>query len=58
MVVTHAGAVLIKPETPGVEVAESLAPEQLRGEAPDSSSDVFAVGALLRWNPPSYRSLR
>jgi hypothetical protein len=50
VVITNAGAVLIKPPCPpGMEAAEFCAPEQFRGEAPNSGSDVFAFGALLRW---------
>jgi eukaryotic-like serine/threonine-protein kinase len=50
IVVTHGGARLIEPsDTSGAQAAEFVAPERLRGEVPDSGSDVFAFGALLRW---------
>jgi hypothetical protein len=50
LVMTDAGTRLIKPSADsGEAAAEFCAPEQLRGEAPNSASDVFAFGALLRW---------
>jgi hypothetical protein len=50
IIITSAGARLMKPSgAPGVAGAEFCTPEQLRGEAPDCGSDVFALGALLRW---------
>jgi Tol biopolymer transport system component len=45
---TAAGAVVLAPAThPGADTAPYRAPEQVRGEHPDSRSDVFAFGAIL-----------
>jgi Tol biopolymer transport system component len=48
VVLTSAGAVVLAPPThPGTATAAYRAPEQVRGEQPDTRSDVFAFGALL-----------
>ncbi len=50
IVIANGGATLVEPSgTSGAQAAEFIAPERLRGDAPDSGSDVFAFGALLRW---------